>query len=76
MGQLITILIIMIATGTFIYITKYKNKEKPKFGIKRDKSSDYFNDYLNLKLYWASIAFIVFGVIILLTIIILEIIFN
>jgi thioredoxin reductase (NADPH) len=48
MGQLIALLIIMIATGTFIYITKYKNKEKPKVGIKRDKSSDYFKDYLNL----------------------------
>lgn len=75
MGQLIALLIIMIATGTFIYITKYKNKEKPKVGIKREKSSDYFKDYLNLKLYWASIAFIVFGGIILLAIIILEIVF-
>jgi hypothetical protein len=66
----------MIATGTFIYITKYKNKGKPKVGIKREKSSDYFKDYLNLKLYWASIAFIVFGITILFAIIILELVFR
>lgn len=76
MGEIITLLIIMIATGTFIYITKYKNKEKPKVGIKREKSSEYFKDYLNLKLYWVSIAFIVFGGTILLAIIILEIVFS
>lgn len=75
MGQLIALSIIMIAIGIFIYVTKYKNKEKPKVGIKREKSSDYFKDYLNLKLYLASIIFIVFGVTILLAIIILEIVF-
>lgn len=76
MGEIITLLIIMIATGTFIYITKYKNKEKPKVGIKREKPSEYFKDYLNLKLYWVSIAFIVIGCTILLAIIILEIVFS
>ena len=76
MGQIITLLIIMIAIGTVIYTTKYKNKEKPKIGIKREKSSDYLKDYLNLKLYWVSIAFIVFGVTILISILIIEIIFG
>ncbi len=75
MKQLIALLIIMISIGAFIYLTKYKNKEKPKVGIKREKSSDYFKDYLNLKLYWSSILFIVFGVTILFVIIILEIVF-
>ena len=60
MIQLISFLIIMIAIGALIYITEYKNKEKPKAGIKREESLDYFKDYLNLKLYWISIAFIVF----------------
>ncbi len=76
MGQLIVLLIIMIATGTFIYIAKYKNNEKPKVGIKREKSSEYLKDYINLKLYWVSIAFIFFGTLILLAIIILEIVFS
>ena len=62
----------MIAIGAFIYIYKYKDKEKPKIGIKRDNPSDYFKDYLNLKLYWASISFIVFGIIILIAILIIE----
>ena len=66
----------MIFTGSFIYLFKYKNKEKPKVGIKRDNPSDYFKDYLNLKLYWASIAFIIFGFIILAAILIIELIFN
>jgi hypothetical protein len=76
MIQLISFLILIIATGVFIYITKYKNKEKPKVGIKREESLNYFKDYLNLKLYWVSIAFIVFGITILLAIIILELLFN
>ena len=76
MIQLISFLIIMIATGALIYITKYKNKEKPKAGIKREESLDYFKDYLNLKLYWVSIAFIVFGITILLAVLILELLFN
>ncbi len=76
MTQLILLLLLMIAIGYIVYITKYKNKEKPKVGVKREKTSDYFKDYLNLKLYWASIIFIVFGIIILLTIIILEIVFS
>jgi hypothetical protein len=66
----------MIGTGALIYTTKYKNKEKPKAGIKREKSLDYFNDYLNLKLYWVSIVFIVFGITILLAILILELLFT
>ncbi len=74
MTQLIILLIIMIAISTYIYITKYFNKEKTKIGIKRKNASEYFKDYLNLKLYWASIAFIVFGITILLAIVILEIV--
>ncbi len=66
----------MIAVGVFIYATKYKNKEKPIVGIKREKASDYFRDYHNLKLYWASIAFIVFGGVMLLAIIIIEFVFG
>lgn len=76
MAQIITLLILMIASGIFVYTSKYKNQEKPKTGIKREKPSDYFKDYLNLKLYWTSIAFIVFGITILLAILILELIFN
>jgi hypothetical protein len=76
MGELITVLIIIIAIGSFIYISRYKNKEKPKIGVKRDKPSDYFKDYINLKLYWASIAFIVFGVTILISVLIIKIIFS
>lgn len=48
----------MIAIGTFIYLFKFKNKEKPKIGIKRDNPSDYYKNYFNLNLYWLSIAFI------------------
>lgn len=76
MGQLIALLVIMITIGVFIYITKYKNKEKPKAGIKREKLSDYFKDYLDLKLYWASISFIAIGITILIAILIIELVFS
>ncbi len=76
MTQLIILTVGMIALGSFIYFVKFKNKEKPKDGIKRNNPSDYFIDYVNLKLYWTSIAFIVFGVFILIAIIIIEIIFS
>ncbi len=73
MIQLIVLSVIMIAIGLFIYITKYRNKEKPKGGIKRDNPADYFKDYANLKLYWTSIAFIFFGSTVLIAILIIEI---
>lgn len=66
----------MIAIGAFIYISKYKNKGKPKIGIKRDKLSEYFKDYIDLKSYWTSIAFIVVGVTILIAILIIELVFS
>lgn len=76
MTQLVSLLILMITLGVIVYVTKYRNKEKPKVGNKREKTSDYFKDYLNLKLYWASIVFIVFGVTILLAIIVIELVFS
>ena len=76
MAQLIFFIIIMIVIGVTIYIFKYKNKEKPKIAIKRNYPSYYFKDYLNLKLYLTQIAYIVFGVIILITILILELFFE
>ena len=60
-GELIALELLMIAIGSFIYITKYKNKENPKSGIKREKMSEYFDDYMKLKLYWTSIAFVFVG---------------
>ncbi len=75
MTEIILICLIMILIGSYIYITKYKNVEKPKVGIKRNNSSEYFKDYLNLKLYWTSISFIIMGIVILLAILIIELVF-
>ncbi|CAM3543717.1 hypothetical protein [Flavobacterium chungbukense] len=74
MAQIIILLLLMIAIGVFIYITKYKDG-KPKVGIKRNNYSDYFKDYSSLKLYWTSICFIFFGIAMLIAILILEIVF-
>ncbi|WP_298393767.1 hypothetical protein [Flavobacterium sp.] len=76
MLELITFALIIIAVGSIIYILKYKNKEKPKIGIKRNSSNEYFKDYVNMKLYLTSIFFILLGLIILITILILEIVPN
>lgn len=76
MLQLIVVLIIIILTGAVIYILKYKGKEKPRVGIKRDNKSDYLKDYINLKLYWTSILFIVFGSSILLAMLIITYLFS
>lgn len=75
MLQLIIVLLLMIALGLFIYIYKYMGKEKPKVGIKRDNWADYCKDYLNLKLYWTSIGFILMGSIVLIAILIMELLF-
>ncbi len=75
MGELVFVLLIMIAIGSFIYIKKYKNNGKPEAGIKRDNLLDYYKDYSNLKLYWTSISFIVLGVVVLVVILILELVF-
>jgi membrane protein DedA with SNARE-associated domain len=76
MIQLILTAICLIVIGIAIYYFKFRKKGNPKVGIKRDNLSEYFNDYWEFKLYWGSISFIVSGVIILLTIGILELFFN
>lgn len=63
---------LMIVIGASIYGIKYRNKEKPKMGIKRDNPSDYLKDYAGLKLYWTSIAFIILGISVLNALLIIE----
>ncbi|MFD1605430.1 hypothetical protein ACFSJW_02425 [Flavobacterium artemisiae] len=74
MAQIILILLAMIVIGAAIYITRYKGKGKPKVGIKRDNNSEYFKDYINLKLYWTSLGFIFVGISLLLVIVVLELV--
>jgi hypothetical protein len=76
MIELVIIQLVMIAIGVCIYIIEYRNKEKPKMGIKRDTASDYLKDYARLKLYWTSIAFIVVGISVLIAMLIIEIAFS
>lgn len=72
MIQFVIIILIMISLGVIIYTLKYKNKEKPKIGIRRENKSEYVKDYWNLKLYFGSIAFIIMGIVILIAIILIE----
>jgi ABC-type spermidine/putrescine transport system permease subunit I len=75
MIELILILITLSLVGTLIYFFRYRNKEKPKVGVKRNNYSEYFKDYIELKLYWGSISLIVIGIVGLLAIGIIEMIF-
>lgn len=72
MIQFVIIILIMISLGVIIYTLKYKNKEKPKIGIRRENKSEYVKDYWNLKLYFGSIAFIIIGIVLLIAIILIE----
>ncbi|RVT77587.1 hypothetical protein EOD40_07230 [Flavobacterium sufflavum] len=72
MREIILTLVILILVGSFIYFFRYRNKEKPKVGVKRKDSAEYFKDYMELKLYWGSISLIVIGIIGLLAIGIIE----
>ena len=72
MTELIVILICLTLAGCLIYFLKYSNKEKPKSGIKRANFSEYFKDYMDLKLYWGSLFLIILGVVSLLSIIVIE----
>lgn len=74
--QLILTAICLIGIGIAIHFFKFRKNGKPKIGVKRDNLFEYFNDYWELKLYWGSIAFIILGVIVLLTIGILELFFK
>lgn len=76
MLQLILMLISMIIIGASIYYSKYRNKEKPKVGIKRENISDYLKDYYNLKLYYMSIAFMFFGASVLIAILIIDLVMD
>lgn len=64
----------MILIGVTSYVYNYRNKEKPQVGIKRNSFYEYFVDYINLKKYHASIAFMAMGVAILLVIAIIELV--
>lgn len=75
MIELILTLITLSLVGTIIYFFRYRNKEKPKVGVKRKNSSEYFKDYRELKLYYGSIFLIVIGIVGLLAIGIIEMIF-
>ena len=72
MTEIILILLALILVGSIIYFFRYRNKEKPKVGIKRNNFSEYLKDYAELKLYWTSISFIVFGIVVLIAIVIME----
>lgn len=76
MIQLILTAICLIVIGVVIHLIKFRKKGIPKVGIKRDNLSEYFNDYWELKLYWGSIMFILLGIIVLLSIVILELFFE
>jgi heme/copper-type cytochrome/quinol oxidase subunit 2 len=75
MAELIIILLILILVGSLIYFFRFRNKEKPKVGLKRNNFSEYVKDYTELKLYWTSIAFIVVGIVVLIAIGIMELAF-
>ena len=75
MTQLIAVLVLIAVTGLLIYIIRFKGKEKPIAGIKRENLKEYSKDYWNLKLYWTSIMFMIVGTVSLVAILILEIIF-
>jgi len=72
MTQIIIASIGLILTGITIHFFKFRKKEKPKVGIKRENFSEYFSDYKEIKLYWTSIFFIIVGLCVLITIGILE----
>jgi heme/copper-type cytochrome/quinol oxidase subunit 2 len=75
MIELILMLITSILVGSLIYFFRFRNKEKPQVGVKRNNFSEYYKDYMALELYWSSICLIVVGVVDLLAIGIIELIF-
>ena len=75
MIEVIVTLITLILVGSLIYFFRYRNKEKPKVGVKRNNTSEYFKDYVELKLYFGSISLIVIGIVCLLVIGIIELTF-
>lgn len=72
MIEVLVAVICLTLVGCLIYFLKYSNKEKPKSGIKRANFSEYFKDYMDLKLYWGSLFIIILGVVSLLSIIVIE----
>lgn len=74
MIELIIISITLATLGSIIYFVRYKDKGKPKVGVRRNNNSEYLNDYLELKLYWGSVSLIILGLTVLITILIIELI--
>ncbi|WP_298115384.1 hypothetical protein [Flavobacterium sp.] len=74
MLELIIISITLATLGSIIYFVRYKDKGKPKVGVKRNNNSEYLNNYSELKLYWSSIFLFIFGLTVLIAILIIELI--
>ncbi len=56
-----------------MYIFFHKGKKKPIFGEKRTNTIEYITDYLNHRLYWSYIIFLIFGLLILISLLIIDI---
>lgn len=55
-----------------MYIFFYKGKKRPILGEKRNKMSEYFNDYYSFRLYWWWLVMLIFGLIILVTVVVID----
>jgi len=75
MTEIIAILLTLIFVGGIIYFFRYRNKGKPKVGIKRNNFSEYLKDFTEFQLYWTSLSFIVLGIVVLIAILIVELAF-
>lgn len=76
MIQTIALALFSIALGIYFYVVKFKNKEKPKAGVKRENWMNYLKDYNDHKSYYTWIALIVFGAIVLASVLLIELTFE
>ncbi len=55
-----------------MYIFFHKGKKRPILGEKRNKMTEYLNDYYSYKLYWWYLIMLIFGLTILVIVIVID----
>ncbi len=56
-----------------MYVFFHKGKKRPILGEKRNNMTEYLNDYSNHRLYWSYVFFLIFGLLLLISVLIIDI---
>jgi hypothetical protein len=55
-----------------MYVFFHKEKKRPILGEKRNNMTEYLNDYFKHRLYWSYLILLIFGLLILISLLLID----